>query len=207
MKLIVGLGNPGRRYAATRHNVGFRVAERFARTHGIALREERFGGIFGRGVVRGEADEALDVGLLLPQTFMNLSGDAVAAALEGLEIEDASRDLLVVLDDVDLPFGRLRLRPGGGAGGHRGLAHVLERVGRRDLPRLRFGVGRPAAGSDTVEYVLEPFSAEEERALPALVDRAVRALQAVLLAGLPAAMNRYNREPEDETAEAPERNE
>jgi PTH1 family peptidyl-tRNA hydrolase len=207
LKLIVGLGNPGRRYAATRHNVGFRVAQRFAQTHGIALDVERFGGLFGSGAVRGEADGTLEVGLLLPQTFMNLSGDAVAAALEGLEIEDASRDLIVVFDDVDLPFGRLRLRPGGGAGGHRGLAHVLERVGRRDLPRLRFGVGRPAVSANTVDHVLETFTPEEERALPGLVERAAQALEAVLAAGLPTAMNHYNREPEDETAEARERNE
>ena len=207
MKLIIGLGNPGRRYIATRHNVGFRVAEHFAQAHGIPLREERFGGSFGRGVVRGEADLVLEVGLLLPQTFMNLSGDAVAAALEGLEIEDASRDLIVVLDDVDLPFGRLRLRPGGGAGGHRGLAHVLERVGRRDIPRLRFGVGRPAAAADTVDYVLEPYAPEEERALPGLLESAARALEAVVVSGLSGAMNRYNRDPGDETAEAPERNE
>jgi PTH1 family peptidyl-tRNA hydrolase len=207
LKLIIGLGNPGRRYAATRHNVGSRVALRFAQTHGIALNEDRFGGLFGSGVVRAEAGGALEVGLLLPQTFMNLSGDAVAAALLGLEIEDASRDLLVVLDDVDLPFGRLRLRPGGGAGGHRGLAHVLERVGRRDLPRLRIGVGRPAASADTVDHVLLPFTPEEERELPGLLERAARALEAVVVAGLATAMNRYNREPEDETAEAPERNE
>ena len=143
MKLVVGLGNPGSRYAGTRHNAGFRVAECFAARHAIALDSRSFGARFGRGRIPTPAGGSLDVGVLEPQEFMNRSGDAVALALSMLPVEDPSRDLLVTLDDIDLPFGRLRLRAGGGAAGHKGLEHLIERLGRSDLPRLRFGIGRP----------------------------------------------------------------
>lgn len=205
MKLVVGLGNPGPRYAGTRHNAGFLVAERFAADCGIALAEHRFEGRFGAGVVRaGAARDAgcevapIQVGVLEPETYMNCSGDAVGAAVGGLAIEDASRDLLVVLDDMDLPFGRLRLRPGGGAGGHRGLSHILERLERQDVPRLRFGVGRPREDAGAVEHVLERFSPEEERRLPGHIERAARAVAATLIEGVTAAMNTYNRDPSPE---------
>lgn len=194
MKLLVGLGNPGRRYARTRHNVGWRVAERFAADCGVRLDREEHGGRYGEGRLRC-ADRALEVGVLLPQGFMNLSGDAVAEALAGLPVEDPRNDLLVVYDDVDLPFGRLRLRPGGGAGGHRGLTHVIERLGRKDFPRLRLGVGRPPDGTDTVEWVLQSFSPDEEAALPALVERAAQAAASALCDGIGAAMNAWNRDP------------
>ena len=126
MKLVVGLGNPGRRYEATRHSVGFKIVECFAARWRIELGERCFGGRFGRGSVQRAEGEPLEVALLEPQTFMNRSGAAVAEALRGLAVEDPAADLLVVLDDVDLPFGRLRVRPSGGAGGHRGLEDVIE---------------------------------------------------------------------------------
>lgn len=193
MKLVVGLGNPGPRYARTRHNAGFRVAECFAARHAIELASERFGGVFGRGRVAAPAGAALDVGVLEPQEFMNRSGDAVALALSKLPVEDPARDLMVILDDVDLGFGRLRLRHGGGAAGHKGLGHISERLGREDLPRLRFGVGRPTTPMDTAAWVLERFSPPEEQALPALLATAADALDAWLFEGLDAAMNRFNR--------------
>ncbi len=193
MKLVVGLGNPGPRYARTRHNAGFRVAECFAARHAIELSSERFGGCFGRGRIAAPGSAALDVGVLEPQAFMNLSGDAVALALSKLPVEDPARDVMVILDDVDLPFGRLRLRHGGGAAGHKGLAHIIERLGRDDLPRLRFGVGRPVTPIDTAAWVLERFAPQEEQALPALVGTAADALDAWLFDGLDAAMNRFNR--------------
>jgi PTH1 family peptidyl-tRNA hydrolase len=201
VKLVVGLGNPGRRYARTRHNVGWRVLERFAADCGLRLDREAHGGRYGEGRLACAAG-ALEVGVLEPQSFMNLSGDAVADALAALPAVDPSRDLLVVFDDVDLPFGRLRLRPGGGAGGHRGLTHVIERLGRRDFPRLRFGVGRPADATDTVEWVLQSFSQDEEAALPALLERAAQAVAAALCDGIAAAMNTWNRDPA--AAAAPE---
>ena len=124
---------------------------------------------------------------------MNRSGDAVALALSRLPVEDPSRDLLVIVDDVDLPFGRLRLRAGGGAAGHKGLDHLIERLGRSDLPRLRFGIGRPLTPIDVAVWVLERFSPEQEQALGALVASAADAIDAWLLEGMEAAMNRYNR--------------
>lgn len=187
MKLVVGLGNPGRRYARTRHNVGFRAVERFAERHRIALEAERFEGRFGRGRALG-----LDVGVLEPQTFMNLSGGSVAQALRMLPVGDPAEDLLVVFDDVDLPFGRLRVRAGGGAGGHRGMTDVIARIGRRDFARLRIGVGRSEGPADTVGHVLGRFSPEEEKALPALLDEASAAIEEVLVRGAASAMNRFN---------------
>ena len=190
---MVGLGNPGPRYARTRHNAGFRVAECFAARHAIELSSERFGGVFGRGRVALPGAAPLDVGVFEPQGFMNRSGDAVALALSKLPVEDPAHDLIVALDDVDLPFGRLRLRGSGGAAGQKGLAHIIERLGRDDLPRLRFGVGRPTLPIDTADWVLERFAPEQEQALPGLLATAADALDAWLCLGLEAAMNRFNR--------------
>jgi len=201
VKLVVGLGNPGRRYEATRHSVGFRIVERFAARRGIELGERCFGGRFGRGVLRGEQGEPLDVALLEPQTFMNRSGAAVAEALQGLGIEEPALDLFVVLDDVDLPFGRLRVRPSGGAGGHRGLGNVIEALGRSDFPRLRFGVGRPPRALDTAAWVLEAFSDEEAAHLDERIEAASEALGSALLEGVATAMNRFNRDAAFEVAE------
>ena len=191
MKLVVGLGNPGRRYAATRHNVGYRVVERFGELHRIVPNQRKFQGRFGRGDAGG-----LDVGILEPETYMNLSGAAVAEALRFLPVADPSRDLVVVSDDVDLPYGRLRIRPSGGAGGHKGLRDIIEHLGRDDFPRLRFGVGRPAhPGMDTADWVLQEFSSAEEKTLGARIEDAARALESMLFDGLETAMNRWNREP------------
>ena len=195
MKLVVGLGNPGPRYADTRHNVGVRVLERFASDHGLALDAHRSASRFGSGSI-ANGGERLDVALLAPETFMNRSGEAVAQAAAALELADVAADLLIVFDDVDLPFGRLRLRPSGGAGGHRGLADVIERLARRDFARLRFGVGRPAPEQDTRRHVLEEFSPAEQQALPDHIARAARAIEAALCVGVYAAMNEFNRDPD-----------
>jgi PTH1 family peptidyl-tRNA hydrolase len=190
VKLVVGLGNPGHRYAATRHNVGYRVVEAFAALHGIGLTSRRFSGRFGRGRIGLH-----DVAILEPETFMNLSGGPVGEAVRLLPMSDLATELLVVSDDVDLPFGRVRIRPGGGAGGHKGLRDIIERLGREEFPRLRFGVGRPPhPGQDTADWVLEAFSAEEEKALPKKVEDAARAVLTFIEAGVGAAMNRWNRE-------------
>jgi PTH1 family peptidyl-tRNA hydrolase len=190
VKLVVGLGNPGRRYAATRHNVGYRVVEAFASGHGIVLSSRKFSGRFGRGRVG-----RCDVALLEPETFMNLSGAAVAEAVRLLPMQDLSTDLLVVSDDVDLPFGRLRLRPGGGAGGHKGLRDIIEHLGQEEFSRLRFGVGRPPHPSqDTADWVLEAFGPEEEKTLPQRIEDAVQAISTFLESGIQAAMNQWNRE-------------
>ena len=127
---------------------------------------------------------------------MNRSGAAVVQALSGLGVEDAG-DLLVVFDDLDLPLGRLRLRPSGGAGGHRGMQDIIARLGSRDFPRLRFGIGRPEAERDPVEYVLGSFSPAEEAAVGEGIERAVAALGCALREGVPVAMNRFNRLPDE----------
>ena len=200
MKLVVGLGNPGSRYAGTRHNAGFRVLERFAERLGVALDEERFQGRFGKGWLPASEGPSEAVGLLEPLTFMNRSGTAVAEALAALPVADPARDLLLVVDDVDLPFGRLRLRPSGGAGGQRGLADVIAVLGRQDFPRLRFGIGRPEGGLETADWVLSPFSSDEASRLFGLVSAASEAIEVALLEGVPAAMNRFNRDPAAEPA-------
>ena len=195
MKLIVGLGNPGRRYRGTRHNVGFRVVERFASRLGIPLEQSRFEGRFGRGRVQD-----VDVALLEPQTFMNGSGRAVAAALGYLPVHEVSADLLVVYDDADLPLGRLRLRARGGDGGHLGLRDVIASIGTQDLPRLRFGIGRPPDFQDTVAHVLQEFSNAESDALAEALDRASAAVAAFVVEGIVPAMDRFNAPPEAEGA-------
>jgi PTH1 family peptidyl-tRNA hydrolase len=189
VKLVVGLGNPGPRYAGTRHNVGFRVVEAVAARHRIELSESHFDGRFGCAPAGGLEDRRLAV--LEPETFMNRSGSSVAEAVGDLEL-DPSRDLLVVFDDVDLPFGRLRMRGHGGDGGHNGLGDVLTWLETRDVPRLRVGVGRADGPMDTRDWVLGGFSAEEEAALPDLLERAADAIDCFVAEGVVAAMNRFN---------------
>lgn len=187
MKLIVGLGNPGARYARTRHNVGFRVLDALAERAGAAPAARRFGGRFAEGALAGER-----VGLLAPETYMNRSGEAVAEALAALPVADPARELLVVFDDADLPLGRLRLRARGSSGGHNGLADVLDRLASEQVPRLRFGIGRPSEPKDTVDFVLEPFTPAEEELLGLAVPRAADAVECFVREGVAAAMNRFN---------------
>ena len=189
MKLIVGLGNPGPRYAHTRHNVGARVVRALAAALRAPLAEdERLFASIGFVSTQGQ-----DVALLLPGTWMNESGASVASAIAVLGIEDVSRDLIVAADDVDLPFGRLRVRASGGDGGQRGLRDVLAVLGREDVPRLRIGVGRAADPTrDTKAYVLDAFSEAEESVLPALIRRAGEALLCFASDGAAQAANRFN---------------
>jgi peptidyl-tRNA hydrolase, PTH1 family len=187
VKLIVGLGNPGPRYQRTRHNAGFRVLDAVAARARAGPAESRFAGRYAECELAGER-----VGLLAPDTFMNRSGDAVAEALAALPIADPAVDLLVVLDDADLPLGRLRLRARGSSGGHNGLADVLERLATEAVPRLRFGIGRSAEPRDTVDWVLEPFAPEEEGLLERALPRAADAVACVVSEGIAPAMNRFN---------------
>ena len=193
MNLVVGLGNPGRQYADTRHNVGFRVVAAFAERHRILGVPHECGGCFGRGPVSKHAGPEFDVGVLQPQTFMNRSGQVVAEALESFPVDDPEAELIVVFDDVDLPFGRLRIRPSGGSAGHRGLANIIACLGTERFPRLRFGVDR-SPGIETADYVLQPFSESEESELDSLITVAVDALDAMLFEGTTPAMNRFNRQ-------------
>ena len=181
--LIVGLGNPGQDYARTRHNIGFMVVDELARRADVAL---RCGGLYRAGEARlGDAYAILAE----PLTFMNESGIAVCRLLQEHGLPAAQ--LLVVHDDVDLPFGRLRLRPGGSAAGHRGVLSIIAALGTDRFARLRVGIGRPQRGS-VRDYVLSPFTSEEEQVLPLLVDRACDAVMTFLHEGIEKAMSVYN---------------
>ena len=192
MRLLVGLGNPGPDYAGTRHNVGFRVLDALASRHRIEIQSEAFAGRFGRGTIAG-----CSVALLEPQTYMNRSGSAVAAALSAMPDLDISRDLILIYDDLDLSFGRLLLRGQGGAGGHRGVADVIDALASHGFARLRFGIGRPPETRLTIEYVLERFPPADEILLTARIDAAVQALETFIADGIEAAMSGFNSEPSE----------
>ena len=185
--LIVGLGNPGRKYARHRHNVGFVAVSRLAKRHGLAFKRQKGKAKVAEGTIAGQR-----VTLAKPQTFMNLSGESVARLVRFFKIPP--QRVLVVYDDLDLPLARLRLRPGGGSGGHKGLKSIIERLGTQDFPRLRLGIGRPLHG-DPVDYVLQDFSAEERIEFERVLDRAVEAIEYWLIHGIDAAMNVSNQPP------------
>ncbi len=185
MVLIVGLGNPGPEYDGTRHNVGFHILYEVAET--LGARFERGPGPFRVASVSHQGRKAV---LLLPDTYMNLSGTAVK---KGLALYRGSvPDCLVVTDDLNLPTGKVRLRLTGSSGGHNGLTHIIETLGREDFPRLRFGVGNDFPKGRQADYVLSPFRADEQEAVEAGVRRAHDAILCFIKEGPTTAMNRYN---------------
>jgi PTH1 family peptidyl-tRNA hydrolase len=190
VKLIVGLGNPGREYRETRHNVGFRVADEIARRHNLtwAMAPSQVPDAFV--VKRFGADPVL---LAKPLTFMNLSGDAVAALARYYDVVLA--DLLVVVDDVDLPFGRLRARARGSAGTHNGLRSIVDRLGSTEFPRLRLGVGRGDSRRDLADHVLSTFEPAERADLESFIGRAADAAEMFVADGISRVMNAYNSDP------------
>ncbi len=185
--LLVGLGNPGPRYAGNRHNVGFMVLEHLAGTAGIAVTRSKFKGLYGTGDFDGQS-----LVLLEPQTFMNLSGQAVSQARSFFDVEPAR--ILVVHDELDLPFGTLRLKIGGGHAGHNGLRSIMAELGTGDFARLRVGIGRPLKG-DVVDFVLQDFGADQKPWLGDLLERGTAALRLALQQGVAKAMNTVNQEP------------
>jgi PTH1 family peptidyl-tRNA hydrolase len=185
LKLIVGLGNPGVKYRKSRHNAGFMIVERFSDLHDIAIDQTLFGSMIGKGRINQEA-----VILAKPQTYMNLSGNSVGRLTDYFKI--GTDDLIVIHDDLDLPFQTIRLKKGGGHGGHKGLLSLIDCLGERDFIRLRFGIGKPERKSMVEGYVLDPFSAEEADFLPELIKKAAEALQDILSSDIGAAMRRYN---------------
>jgi len=187
-RLIVGLGNPGREYERTRHNIGFICVDALARQWGLAFNRQRSRADVAEGM-------ACDHRVILakPRTFMNNSGDAVRGLVRMSNLMPS--DLLIIADDLDLPFGRLRLRDRGSSGGQRGIQSIINQLGTDQFPRLRVGIGRPPPGVDPVDYVLSSFTASEAAELPDILNRVVTGVEVVLSRGLAAAMNVVNAAP------------
>lgn len=185
MKLVIGLGNPGRTYLRTRHNLGFRVVEELAVRHGLRFSKRQFSAEIAEGTVAGV--RAL---LVKPQTFMNASGDAVAPLAGYYQV--APEDILVVHDDLDLTPGKIRIRRSGSAGGHRGIASLIERLGRNDFPRVKIGIGHPEGPIEVVDYVLQAFSPDVAPLIDQAVAGAADAVEVFLTDGLDAAMRQFN---------------
>ncbi|OAG27825.1 aminoacyl-tRNA hydrolase [Thermodesulfatator autotrophicus] len=180
--LWVGLGNPGPQYRFTRHNFGFLVLEEFARLKGLK---------FSKGPYQSLVSAYKDAFLLMPQTFMNLSGEAVAPLSRKLRIPPER--ILVIHDDLDLPLGRIKFAPKGGAGGHRGVKSIIEALGTKDFPRLKLGIGRPPQGIAVRDYVLSPFSEEEKPLVRKVLETACEALDYLLEHDLAKTMSLFNR--------------
>ncbi|MEW6404852.1 MAG: aminoacyl-tRNA hydrolase [Chloroflexota bacterium] len=183
--LLIGLGNPGREYKDSRHNFGFMLIDR------IAVRLDARGmKLQSRALIMSGIYEDRKIILAKPQTYMNLSGQSVQGLLNFYKIP--FDNLLIAHDDLDLPFGTIRVRPGGGPGGQRGMASTIEQLGTKDFPRLRLGIGRPPGRMDPRNYVLQDFSKEEQKLLSDILDRAADAALTFVTGGLNKAMNQFN---------------
>jgi len=189
MYLIVGLGNPGREYASTRHNIGFMCLNHFAKAHRLAFDRKQSKARIGVGKVAGR-----DVVLARPQTFMNSSGESVRLLMRRFNI--GLDDLLVIHDDLDLPLGKIRIRRESSAGGHKGAQSIITTLGSRDFVRIRIGIGRPERDllneQEIVDYVLTEFHRDEKPAISEAISRASEAILCLLTEGLAEAMNRFN---------------
>ena len=185
MKLIAGLGNPGDRYASTRHNIGFLVIDALASRNGIRVDSNKKKSLTGNGIIAGNK-----VIMAKPQTFMNLSGEALGPLFSFLDIEIA--DAIVIHDDLDLDFGRIKIKTGGGHGGHNGIRSIISHFGDKNFIRVRVGIGKPPKGWDVAKYVLSQFSSEEKKDLDGLIDRAADAVETILTEGYLKAMNAFN---------------
>ena len=193
MKLIVGLGNPGRGHANNRHNVGFVCLNHFARTQSIRFEKKRCKARIGMGKAAGS-----EVVIAKPQTYMNRSGQSVSLLVENLDI--SLDDLIVIHDDLDLPLGKIRIRRGSSAGGHKGAGSIIAELGSQDFIRIRVGIGRPTENENTTEssedeiisYVLSDFTPDEKQTISQSVPRVSEAILCLLTEGLAAAMNKYN---------------
>lgn len=185
MKVVVGLGNPGSSYARSRHNVGFWVVDRLAERHDLRVSKRQYRSQTAQGRIAGET-----VLLMKPQTYMNVSGEAVGRARRALGLGPS--EFVVVYDDLDLALGRVRVRGEGGAGGHHGVESIIEALGSKAFPRVRVGIGRPASKSVNVDYLLDRMTKEETESLSDSVERAADAVETILGAGVLPAMNQFN---------------
>ena len=185
VKLITGLGNPGSAYSLTRHNIGFMAARRIAWETGIALNENKFCALTGRGVWCGH-----EVIIAEPQTFMNRSGEAIRALADSCAIE--AGDIIVMHDDMDFALGCLKIKVRGGSAGHRGISSLIEQLSTDSFLRLRIGIGRPPGALPGPEYVLDAFSSHELNQIPAITGTVFQCVKTILTLGVAAAMNRFH---------------
>lgn len=188
--LLIGLGNPGREYANTRHNFGFMAIDRLAvRLNARGMK------VHSKAIVMDSKYEDHKLILAKPQTFMNLSGQSVQGLAHFYKIPN--ENLMILSDDLDLPFGTIRIRASGGPGGQRGLSSILEKLGTKDIPRMRLGIGRPPGRMDPADYVLQNFLRDDLKSLSELLDRAADAALEFVVNGLNAAMNKFNGDARD----------
>lgn len=188
--LLIGLGNPGREYANTRHNFGFMAIDRLAvRLNARGMKVQ------SKAIVMDSKYEDHKLILAKPQTYMNLSGQSVQGLAHFYKIPN--ENLMILSDDLDLPFGTIRIRASGGPGGQRGLSSILEKLGTKDIPRMRLGIGRPPGRMDPADYVLQNFSRDDLKSISELLDRAADAALEFVTNGLTAAMNKFNGEARD----------
>ena len=183
--MIVGLGNPGKEYQKNRHNIGFMAIDKIAKEFGFENKKVKSKAI----VLEGKYDNRKIV-LVKPQTFMNLSGHSVRPLVNFYKI--SPEFLLVIHDDLDLPAMSMRLRPGGGAGGQKGVASIMQNLGNQNFVRIRIGIGRPPGRMDAADYVLQNFSKQEEQELPFLLDKIYEAVKTIMNSGIEEAMNKFN---------------
>ena len=183
--LIVGLGNPGRQYQTNRHNIGFMLVSRLAENLGVS-----FTRVQSKALVTKTTFQDKPVIIAKPQTYMNLSGQSVGSLAKFYKIE--LDHLMVVYDDVDLPFGRIRIRPSGGSAGQKGMRSIIDQLGTEEFPRMRLGVGRPPGSKGAASYVLRNFAGEDAEFLPQVLERGVEAVLTFISEDLITAMNRFN---------------
>lgn len=191
MYIIVGLGNPGKEYENTRHNIGFDTVEALAQAAGISVLEKKHKALIGKGVLDGQK-----VILAKPMTYMNLSGTSVRELVDYYKV-DETRELIVISDDISLPPGQLRIRKKGTAGGHNGLKNIIQQLGHDNFIRLKMGVGEKPAGYDLADYVLGHFTGDEKKRMAEAAQRGSEAIRSIMASGADAAMNEYNKKVND----------
>lgn len=186
MYIIVGLGNPERKYAGTRHNIGFSAITAISDAYGISMDIKKHKALCGKGMIAGNK-----VLLAMPQTYMNLSGESVRELVDFYKI-DPEEELIIIYDDIALAPGKLRVRAKGSAGGHNGIKNIIAHLGTQQFSRIRIGVGEKPAGWDLADYVLGRFPAEEEQTIRTALEQTVKACETILTASVEAAMNQFN---------------
>ena len=186
MYIIAGLGNPGKEYENTRHNIGFDVIDRLAEEENIAVMESKHKALIGKGYVAGQK-----VILAKPQTFMNLSGESIREIVDYYKVDDTA-ELIVISDDISLDVGQIRIRKKGSAGGHNGIKNIIAHLGTQEFPRIKVGVGDKPKGMDLADYVLGHFSKEDQAKMDEAFKDAADAAEMILDKGMDAAMNHYN---------------